>query len=185
MKKDLCRPDSKNMNFFVNSILHVLILLTILATFFFAYVSNLSKDKFHDELQDAFKNDLIPELEKADSKGILKRFLQKIDLNKVSEYYDKPNQATILQNNWLFGTVIASIGIFFLILMVILGLFKYFFYNIPIMSILWENIILFLLVGCIEISFFLFIGKNYIPIKPSLIPNTIINKVKKEFKINK
>ena len=47
-----CKRPPKNTSFFINIILHTAILLTIVSSLFFFYVSKLSRDKFQDELEE-------------------------------------------------------------------------------------------------------------------------------------
>lgn len=175
-----CPSSQKGLNFGINAILHVFILLLIVSTFYFVYVSQLSRNKFQGQIKDIIDDNLIPFLNKVDSKHTIKTILQGINLDKISEYYNRPNEATVLENMWLLkSTVIILIAVFLLIVasIVIIGTICR---SLPLLSILKENVILFSLVGVVEITFFLYVAKNYVPTKPSLVMDTIVETLNKE-----
>lgn len=183
MEYPLCKKPPKNVNFFINAIVHVFILLTILSVFFFVYVSQLAKNKFHSELSDVVDDNLNPALQKADKDGYIKQLLQSMgpNLSQAAEYFNKENDATTIENKWLMYTTIIIIVGLLLLTIAILAIIKLFCHKIPFTAILRENIILFTLVGTVEVLFFLYIAKNFVPTKPSLVMQTVVDTLKKDF----
>lgn len=177
----LCGKSPKQVNFFINAIVHVFILLTIISAFFFIYVSQLARNKFHDELSDVMNDNLAPALENADKNGYIKKILQGINLTPAAQYYNTENEATTIENRWLMQATIGIIIMLMLTMIIALFITKLFCKKIPFGSILRENIILFALVGTVEIVFFLYIAKNFIPTKPSLVMETVVNSLKTNF----
>ena len=186
MNYPLCNKPPKNLNFFINSIVHVFILLTILASFFFIYVSNLAKNNFHSELADVVNDNLGPVLQKADKDQYIKKLLQNMEptLSQSIEYFNTDSQATTIQNKWLMYSTIGIIFGLVLTMIIILIIIKIFCRKIPFWSIIKENMILFSLIGTVEVVFFLFIAKNFVPTKPSLVLQTVLNTIKKDFNVS-
>ena len=183
MEYSLCHKPPKNVNFFINAIIHVFILLTIISVFFFVYVSQLAKDKFRTELSDVVDDNLVPALEGADKDKIIKNLLKNIDptLSQAANYYNRENDTTKLENKWLMGSTIAIIVGLIIMTIAILVILKIFCRKIPFGMILRENALLFTLIGTVEILFFLYIAKNFIPTKPTLIMETVITSLKNNF----
>lgn len=181
MDSQLCKKSPKSVNYFINGIIHVFILLTIISAFFFVYVSNLARNKFHDEISDVVNDNLTPALEKADKDKYIKNMLKNVDLNRISNYFNRDNESTKTENSWLLKSTIAIIVILVLVSILSLVLIKIFCRKIPFTYILKENLILFTLIGTVEILFFLYIGKKFIPTKPSLVMETVVESLKKDF----
>lgn len=183
MEYPLCNKPPKNLNFFINAIVHIFILLTIISLFFFVYVSQLARSKFHSELSDVVDNNLGPALENADKDKYIKKLLQNMgpNLSQAVMYFNNENEATTIQNTWLIKATIGIIIFLLVATIAILFIIKIFCRKIPFSAILRENIILFTLVGLVEVLFFLFIAKNFIPTKPSLVMETVVNNLKSNF----
>ena len=178
MDYQVCKRPPANVTFFINVIIHVFILLMIVSGFFFIYVSQLAKDKFRGELSDVISENLGDALRGADSDGYIKNVLGRVDLQKFKDYYDRPDPAAATENIWLFRTTVMIVIVLVLLLVIVVVLVKLFCRRIPFGSVLVENLVLFTLVGAVEICFFLFIARNFVPTKPSLIVQTTIESVK-------
>jgi len=183
MDYPVCYKPPKNVNFFVNAIVHVFILLTIISAFFFVYVSQLARNKFHDELSDVVNDNLEPALQKADKDQQIKKILQSLgpNLSQAAQYFTQEDEASRIQNKWLMQATIGIIIALVLTTIIVLILLKLFCQKIPFSVILRENAILFALIGAVEVVFFLLIAKNFIPTKPSLVMQTVIQSLKKSF----
>ena len=177
----VCGKSPKQINFFINATVHIFILLTIISAFYFLYVSKLASSKFRDELADVIDNNLGPAIENADKDKYLKKLLQGMNLSQAAQYFNNENEATKIENKWLMQATIGIIIMLVLIMVIVLFITKLFCKKVPFGAILRENIILFVLVGSVEIIFFLFIAKNFIPTKPSLVMQTFVNSLKKNF----
>jgi hypothetical protein len=177
----LCNKSPKGVNFFINGIVHVFILLTIISAFFFIYVSQLATKKFHNELTDVMNNNIDPALKNADKNQIIKKILQGMNLSQQANYFKKDSETTTIQNKWLMQATIGIIIMLILTMIIVLFITSLFCRKIPFGTILRENIILFALIGAVEIVFFLYIAKNFIPTKPSLVMETVVNSLKTGF----
>jgi hypothetical protein len=180
---DSCYKPPKIANLMLNGFVHVLILLTIIATFFFLYVSNLAKNKFHNEIKSVLDDNLQNILEKTDKNKNLKKILIQLNpvIQKASAFYNKNTNNTNTENEWLMKSTIFFILFILMIIIIVLFIIKLFCQKIPFTIIIKENIILFTLIGTVEILFFMYIAKNFIPTKPSLVINTVLNSLKNSF----
>lgn len=172
-----CKIKQKNISLIINIILHILLLLVIISTFYFLYVSNIAEASFKNEIKHAINDNLLPPIINADKNGEFKQTLKDIDLQNMRKHFETANDITKLQNEWLvkvnYGVVIG------LLILLIVAVFILYFScgKVPYISTLRENIILFSLVATVEVLFFLFIGRKFIPTKPSLIMKTLVNSI--------
>lgn len=186
METALCKKSPKSINFFINGIVHILILLTILSVFYFVYISNLARDRFHDELADVINNNLTEAIEKADKDQTIKNKLKTLDLKRISAYYNKNSETTDLENGWLVKATVGILLMITLTLVIVLFVVKTFCKKIPFSSILKENAIMFGLIGLVEVAFFFFIARKFVPTKPSLVMQSFVDSLKNNFSdINK
>jgi len=177
-----CVQSGEWTNFYLNSILHILILTSILSCFFFLYVSKLSSQKFQDEMSDIIGDNMTGVLDSANtqSNGQLKTSLKNIDFSKLQNYYaNATDKATNTENDWLKKITIAFI-VFLIVLLVASLSILYISCGrcTDFANILKENLIVFLFIGIAEVTFFMFIARKFIPTKPSLIMNTIVGSLK-------
>jgi hypothetical protein len=174
----VCSRPSFNTNFVLNATIHILILLSIVSGFFFFYVSGLSQEKYQSEIKKAIEENLIPQLEKIDTSGTLKSTLQKLDLEKLSEYYALPSSS---KNNWWLSRVTALALLMLLISVIGMSLILQQSCNQcpPLWDIIKENIYLFTLVGMVEVGFFMMIARKFVPTKPSLMISSVVKSIQK------
>jgi uncharacterized protein involved in cysteine biosynthesis len=171
----------------VNIILHVLILLSILSLLFWFVITKLEKDNITKEvnnnISDYFDNlkENLNEKDKNDIKNIIKNSNNVLeDLKKL---YVKPSENNETTNRWVLYSnllyILLILGILLTIVLTIRLVCKS--NDFPFWHILKENIIIFTFVGMIEVFFFLNIALKFIPTKPSLIINSVLNSLKEKF----
>lgn len=169
-------------SFFLNSTLHVIILLTILSLFFFLYVSKLSSETFKNELSNILSDNFIPAIRKADKDGVFRKQIQKVNFDAWINYYKNTQEdATVIENGWLKRSTMIVLGFLIAIFVLSVVLLSLSQEKLPILAIVRDNIILFFFVGLIEITFFYYIARRYIPVSPSVMISTIITTLKKDF----
>lgn len=174
-----CKILPKNIFLIISIILHILILLLIISTFYFLFIANVAKKSFQNELKHAIYDNMISSIRKSDKNGEIKKNLKEFNLEKLKEHFKKADDITNIQNDWLvkvnYGT---AVGVFILLCVTVFILY-FSCGNVPYSTILLENIILFILIGAVEVVFFLYVGRKFIPTKPSLIMKTFIESVDK------
>jgi len=171
--------------FIIDIFIHIIILLSILLTFFIFVISKLEKN----ELTKQIKNQIdvnMPKLYK-NIKGF-KQALQPLNnenpsiFQTMETFYDEPDTPTEYWNNTsIIGTIIILIALIcgFIAIWFIL---KYSCNKcIPLGKIIVENIVLFGFIGVIEILFFKFIASQYVAVEPSYFVDQTLNSLKKKF----
>lgn len=161
-------------------IFHALFLFIALSSLYVFVISKMEQDVFKNEIGNKIKDILPDKLKEKDIDGILKKTLKDNEgsLKKLQEYYDKPEKETEIYNTGLTRMMILIIVIF--IVSIIL---PYIFlkitcnYNVPLGSIILENIMLFIFIGGFELFFFLKIASKYVPTEPSTLVNRIIQDI--------
>lgn len=172
-----CKITPNTISLIISILLHILILLVIISTFYFIYVSDVAQKSFQNELKHAIDDNIIPSLRNSDKNGEFKKSLKDLDLEKIKLHFKKSNDLTELQNNWLVKFNYAIIIGLLTLLTVSIYILYFSCGKVPYITILTENIILFSLIAVVEIVFFLYVGSKFIPTKPSLILQTFKNSV--------
>lgn len=164
----------------INCLIHVLILFTILSIFFIVYVSQLEERTFKNEIGSLINEEFNNINE--ENKKSLQPYLEKINLKKVKEIYSNPDSTVTINNQWLLRLSYSIIAFLLLLVIILVGVL---FFSckmcVNLKDILIENIVIFLLVGVVEICFFLYIASQYVPVAPSVITTTMIETLQKNF----
>lgn len=171
------------LELFWNVVIHALILLVIVSTFYFLYVSRLSSTTYRNQVKQLITHATKPaldELVKADP--ALKSYVDNTNLTRLADYYeDTPTLAHAIQNGWLQAVTVIVIGFLVAVLAVALIIPRETF-GVCVWStlgkVLAENLIVFVFVGAIEVCFFLFVARNYVPVVPSLMMESTFNDIK-------
>lgn len=177
-----------DVNYSTNIFLHVFILFTFLTIFFFTFISNLTKQNVQDAFSDIIDKEveqLLTGLDGWDKRANPKNYpnidyVQLDDLAKKIIANARDGDAAINKNNtrllWIgIGSVI---GLFVLMTAFVLYFSKVKKYNIHLGKTILENIVMFTLVGGIEVYFFLKIVSKYIPVTPDYVGKTILERIK-------
>lgn len=176
---------NERINHTINIAIHVLILFIFLTLFFFYYVSRISKrniKKAFSDIIDKKINELLTETNKWNEKIDI----VSVDWNEFNNLADdiilnsqKEIPEIVENNNRL--KYISIIIIFCMILGIFILYFYYKYmkgYDILVGYIIYENIIIFSLIGTIEFLFFTKIASKYIPVTPDFVSITILNRIK-------
>ena len=165
------------INFNINILLHGLILFTILSGLFTFVIADISTKVFNDEIfhiiKDKLKNKKLIDT--------LKKYVSDDILDVLIKQYSKPTKIVEIYNKSVFKNLLCInvlLWLFFIILVIVLK------YNcnkdLHIGKIAGENIIIFIFVGIIEITFFFKIGLKFIPVNPSFITKQVLQSIKDE-----
>jgi biopolymer transport protein ExbD len=177
----------KKTNMVVNILTHISILMIVLSIFFFMYGKKIVQENIEHELKSnvekqtrTFLND-IDELHKNN-----KLLDYKIDWDKVRntaigiENSVNVKSASKIKSN---NNKVRDITIFVCILLVSLVIFTIFYAKIyrgtktNLRSIFIENSIMFLVIVGIEFYFFTNIVMKYVPVDPTFIENSILERI--------
>jgi len=177
----------------VDIFVHVIILLGILLGFFVLFISKLETSELENQIKTQIDQNIPKLYDNINKKppGVFKQFIQQLNtgdkdnpsiLSTMSEYYSKPDSETQYKNKFpIIGTLIVLIAL-------VAGLFSVWSIlkyscnkNIPIKTIIFENIILFGCIGIIELIFFQNIAIQYVPTKPSYFVNKTLTSLQNKF----
>jgi hypothetical protein len=169
--KNVFRKDEWIVDIFI----HVLLTITVLSIVFWIVLSKIETKSLKTEIENNIENSFS----KFKPSNVTKEVLKKLDYQEMLKIYDgKPSRAVKDYNKSLLTLnviVIIIIFISFLIICVVLKINcgK----NVPVGKIILENIGLFILIGIIEVLFFIKIASKFIPVKPSYIIETLKNNI--------
>lgn len=178
---DHCIPNTSRVNTSIYIVLHVTILFMILSTFFIVYVSKVVKSTVEDEMHTLIQNNLTNSLTDLPlpAQVALKEGIRNLPTDALLRYYSPEDPRTQTYNQWLFRAVII-VNVFLLIVTIgTLTIANTMCAHVPFKHMLIENVIIFAMIGVIELSFFKFIAIKYIPAPPSYMIQAIIDGLQK------
>lgn len=175
------RLKSKSSSLFaMNVLLHCILLFTFLSLFFFLYISKVEEGVFQSEvgnlIDDSIKSSV---LNNPQTQQLLKPLIPV--LKRYEKIYETDTDFTKERNRSIQFT--AGFVIIFLVgilITIIATLYVGCNHELEIKGILLENIVIFMFVGIIEYIFFTKIAVHFIPVVPSLMVTTVINKLKEQ-----
>ena len=184
---DILQKSIFNEKFRINFFLHVLIMFTFLAIFFYAFLSKQLFSAFGHELTKQLNNGLQnfpPKFNlnnnlnslnlNKDSKNLVKE-----TLNKYKKLYDKPDIDVENSNNILMRNMfIINIVLWGLFLLYVIGTKFVFHHDVNILSIVLENLATFAVIGYAEYYFFMNYALSYPPVTPNYITTQMIDVLK-------
>jgi len=168
----------------INILIHFFILFTILSCIFWILIRKIETKTITNEINKNINKGFTGLKEKIqntysqDNKDNIKKCITENEslLNILNNSYSKPDTLTTDSNSWLFKTNILYIFIIasILITMFLTVIFTCQISNFPFFDILKENLVLFTIIGGIEIYFFLNVAIKYIPTLPSSVIENVI-----------
>ena len=163
----------------INIVLHICFLVTILGLAFMFYVSKVIKSGVQYELQTNVQstiNNLLPKLNLSSTvKAVLRKILENYPFNTPASAI-----ANTLNNGWLFICVSIIIFIWWSVLallLIFISLFKI-KHDFKIFQLLLENLLIFVGIGAVEITFFTQIASKYAPVSPNYLNDLITSQLK-------
>ena len=163
----LCIRRDNTIKFGVNVLTHVTFLFTILTCLFVFYTSKIVEDSVNNQVIDLL-NDKISEKKDSSKTFINKLFSNNLDFNTLLKFdFSKIKQIFALENternnnNNLVKTISLIVIIAFVVMVILSVLItKSLCSELSIKEILIENVIIFILIGMVEITFFLKMRKK-------------------------
>jgi len=167
----------------LNIVLHIAVLYAFISSFFILYVSRIERDAFKSEFGNIVNENLTQALENANaaSGGQFKTVIQGLEpvLQVMANIYSKPTPEIQTYNKALFTSSYMVLFIIFFTFVLLVGVLKYSCHVcMPLGHIIKENLIVFAVIGITEFWFFDKIGSQFVPVKPSLLITTLINRLK-------
>lgn len=177
---------SETMSISLNGFLHVFLLFTFLSVLYFLVIAPLGRKSFNNEITDQIQPSLkkiITNLSPDEKDTISSIATLKIDgkfvVDNLITKYATENKEMQTNNKWVKVIDFIIILIFFGGFMSIVLLLQYSCKKYTgIGWIVVENIISFIFIGIVEYVFFLKVASKFVPAKPSLLLNTLIDSFK-------
>ena len=174
------KPDQP-YSLIINIGIHVVILFSILSLMFFIYISGITREHVDKEFRHIINNNMDTYLEKLvqkDKHHQIPWAKIAVESQQMEKLYTRPSEFVKKHNSQLLRKVLIAIGVMFGILVLAIVVFHYYFKKkISLLTILLENLVIFLLIGFIEFMFFKFIASKYIPLNKSDVMNTLIQRI--------
>lgn len=171
-----------------NIMIHMCILLIILTLIFWLVIKNVEENSINEEVTKNIRNvfskireDMTHE-KRIEASNIIKN--SKKELEVLNRFYSEPYEVKEVNNNWLFQNNILYIAILVVAITVLILTIKFYSKsgkNFNMFATVRENLVLFSLIGAIEIWFFYEIGMKFIPTKPSLVISSTVSALKDNF----
>jgi hypothetical protein len=167
----------------LNTVLHVFILYSFLSVFFIFYISKIEREAFDDEFSTVVQVNMAKVLVNADQKldGKVKTLLKGASpiLTVLNNMYSKPSKDVETYNKWLFGMSFSVSVVLILTFITITGVLKMSCGTcIPLLHLIKENVLIFIIIGLAEFMFFSRIASKFVPVPPSLLINSMISRLK-------
>lgn len=181
------RPDNRTEKFelAVNAVTHVFILFTALTVLFVLVISKTETDAIEGEILGALTTHLSNTLAEGNRKssGKLKEFLAPTvpAISTVELSVQGDDEATVNYNNGLFQNAYLVCGLFLTIIITMIVTMRYgadLHLTRVFLLIIAANIVLFMIIGAIEFTFFKKVAIHYVPVRPSFLTEHVIGSIK-------
>jgi len=174
-----------DIDFNVNLFMHFILLLSFLTILFIYLISKLSSDAFNGEVGHLLKEIMEKNTETMKKDPSFEYTSKLLPLDKLHKMFKKQEPTVRTHNDDLIRLIViinTLLWIFFIVLILVLK------YNcdshLNIKEIIFENFVLFTLVGFVEYLFFTRIAVKFIPVEPSFISKQFVDALKNKFKSN-
>ena len=164
----------------VDCLLHVTMLFTVLSLFFQFFISKTTTNAFKSEFGHLVNQNVESNahIKKAMSSVIGKDIVKTKNWHALHDLYSQEDDFVKANNNWLFrASLLASAGLTAVILAITWASGG----QVPLGSLLRNNLITFALVGVVEYIFFTRVAMRFQPAPPSLLITSAMAKAKRMF----
>jgi len=178
---------SFGFRFFVNAVTHIAIVFLALLILWIFLISHVEQKSLEGEFEKQIEHNLSKALANANAKsgGKFKEYLQplRVPLKTIQPLFQGDDPTGKNFNNSLLVIGFGIVVVLFTIM--VTAVWTSSTNGVPVGKMLGgvvvENISIFLLVGMVEIMFFLIIAQYFVPIKPSIVINLLIKDLQNAF----
>lgn len=170
----------------INIAVHMWILFVFLTVFFFIFITKTERKAVKSEISDNIRKGtpiFLDRLDKAAGKYIQWNKINDM-AKKIKNRYKEKDPLIDQHNKKLLKISIIICGAF---LLIIIGVIMYFTlykkYDIGLKDIISENILISVLVGIVEVVFFLYVTSKFVPVTTSDLMKDFVDRT--EYQINK
>lgn len=165
------RQTSRYEKLVLDYIIHILILVAVLSSIFFFFISQIERETLNDEIDNTITNS-INSLPVTPTPGLPAKLLD------ASNFFKKSKK---IENTYNDGLKYVVLTILIGLLFTLVAIYAVFVLSSetspPILFLIFRNFLLFILIGIVEYLFFINIASKYIPVKPSYIQELLKEKL--------
>lgn len=176
----------------LNIVFHVFILFLALTLLYIIVVAPLENQSLTNQVEDEIHSGLSTGLRNLETKcsagnpNCVRDVLRKLapSLQKVRNLYAgedptrKAHNQSVLNFAW---AVVAALGLAFVVSVMILAFGSGVSMGKPVATIIFENLIIFAIIGIAEFTFFKLVAAKFIPVQPSTVSKEAISTLKNSF----
>ena len=168
------------LNLITDLSIHGLILFIVLTCFFLLYITKITKSAMKNHLSDIIDDNIDKVIN--NRKIMSDSIIENIPFEHVKKNFEKTDKFQKNNNDWLqYSLIITNILLALLVIIFINVLMYICNKNIDLIHIIKINLYTFILVGFVEYLFFKRIAMKWVPSKPSLMINTILDNIKRYY----
>lgn len=165
----------------LDGFLHIFMLLLFLTLFFVIILSKIEKEELKKQVSKGVESSVDELFKEVGNSNAVKNAFRKIDpeLSGLEKIYEKSDSPSDEYNNGLIRDaliMVTTILVGFIMTVLILKFSAG--RKIPLLKIIIANIALFSLLVVIEFVFFMYISRNYVPVKPSVVIERTIKDIR-------
>ena len=165
-----------DINFNIDLFMHFIIIFSFLTIFFIYVISKMKSDTFKSKVDHILKDLIHKNTEN------IKKHPSLLPLDKI---YNKEDSTVKTHNDNLIRLILTINGLLWMFFIVLLLILKHNCDSkLNIKQIIFENFILFIIIGFVQYLFFTEIAVKFISIEPSLISKKFVDALKKRMKLN-
>lgn len=176
----------------LNVVFHVFILFLALTVLYMVVVAPLEEKSLSNQVSNQINAGIFNVFSSMDSKDSvkhkdsMKKTLQNISptLRKIRKLYEGEDPARKAHNQSVMNfawAVVVALGLSFIVSVMILSFGSGVPMRKPVGTIIFENLIIFTIIGAAEFTFFKLVAAHFIPVKPSVVGKVALSTLKNSF----
>lgn len=176
----------------LNIVFHVFVLFLALTILYIIVVAPLEEKALFTQVSTQINSGVFNGFSSLESvclgpyKNCVKKVMQDISptLRKIRKLYAGEDPARKAHNQSVMNfawAVVAALGLSFIVSVMILSFGSGVAMRKPVATIIFENLIIFTIIGAAEFTFFKLVAANFIPVKPSVVGKVAMSTLKEAF----
>ena len=174
-----CRPMPKWAMFYLNILMHISILMTILTLLFFTIIASAERDALQSQIKDGLESTLAPFISQTSAITPLLDKIPTSTLQRIMKSFESPDFYITQMNNRL---TVQAITMCVILVATFIGSYVALRFSCGFCSeiayLILENLCTFAFVGIIEYMFFTNVALHFVPTLPSFFVTSILETTK-------
>jgi len=166
----------------INSLLHMIILLTFLTVLYFLIIKPTTQKILNEKFSELIEQNgqsVLQNIDQSDTNNIIDWNVVEIVAQKYKDINQGEDPVIEQHNKRIYENTFLTIVLLVFILIIIILFFKFIKgYDLNLGEILMENIIAFMMIGALEYYFFVHTASKYVPTMPSQVMVNVMDRLK-------